>query len=158
MNSNGVVTVAAAANVGQVQICATYGDLSCYAQLILRKESLESDNNIELSAITGEKNYVSFVADNTSSFIEKTFTLNYDPLLLTPTDLCALTSEKETVPCSVSQVGITITNVSSGQITFSVNKEISANNTWSGLVNLFEFTAIADGSTSVSFTQTTPAS
>lgn len=136
--------------VGTVMIIAEYEDLICTAMLYLRIEG--SGTELFMLPVEDETYRVSFSAANVESFDSRTFTLTYDPGVLELTDLCAFTYAKELTAGEIPRTGITILTVSSGTITFEVDKDIAQDKKWSGMIDIFVFTALDTDSTEISIT------
>ena len=144
-STTGVVTVTPDAQVGDVDVIAEYGSLDCSATLYV-----ENASQLTLSVTDGDTYTVSLTGSDITSFASRTFTLTYDDEVLEITDLCAFTYEEETTTGAVSGTDITITGVSPGVITFTIDKSIPSGKKWSGVLNIFEFTAIESDNTMIS--------
>jgi len=105
-----------------------------------------------ISATENETCNITLTASKITSFTGRTFTLTYDPAVLQLADLCAFTYEQELAVGPIGGADLTVTNVSPGEIVFEVDKVIPQGKTWSGLINIFKFTALSNQSTTVSVT------
>ena len=145
--STGVITVTSQATAGSVNIIATYGSITGTATLYVANTITGS---ITLSAVSNNTYLVLLSANNISSFTGKTFTVTYNASALQVTDLCGFTNAKETSLGAISGTGITITNISAGEIDFTIDRTISTGKQWSGVLNIIEFQALATGNTVIS--------
>ena len=108
-----------------------------------------------LSVSSGMPCYTSFKVDRATNttFSGKTYTLTYDPNVLTLVDPCAFTWGVEKTTGAITQAGINITGVSNGTITFTVTQSIPAGKEWTGIVNTFKFNAIQSTTTTVTISE-----
>jgi hypothetical protein len=90
-----------------------------------------------------------------SDFTGKSFSVTYDPTKLTLTDFAAQTQTLDTTIAAVPETPVTILShdTTTGVITFKVNREIAAGQTWSGVLTALKFTAKATGNTTVKLEQ-----
>jgi len=96
----------------------------------------------EYIVTTGEAVYVPIRAVNVVDFTGKVFTVTYEPAKLTLADAQYYTA---------AGVAITVTshNTTTGVITFTCDKSIPSGQTWTGVVVIMEFTAVASGTATV---------
>lgn len=145
LRDDGCLTVSSATETGRVQVTATYADMTCTAEVIFRKTTVEDAYSVKLSVMQGETYHVAFKVQNAEVLNGRSFAISYDPTLLQVEDLCALTFDNEVAVGTIARTGIYITSVTNGEIQFTLTKTIPAGEKWSGLVNLFTFKAVADG-------------
>ena len=92
-------------------------------------------------------------AQNFTSLIGRAFTVTYAPgSIANVTDLCAVTYRRETTTGVIQGTGITITQVSPGEIKFTVDRAIESGKNWSGVLNIITFIPAVSGP--VTFTVT----
>jgi hypothetical protein len=91
-------------------------------------------------------------ASNVTDLSSKTFIVTYNPNEVDLLDLCASTPNAELTTGSISGTDITVTQLSSGSITFTVNKEIPSGSTWSGVVIRIKFNNKIDGEPTIMYT------
>jgi hypothetical protein len=104
---------------------------------------------ITINAVGGKKYDVALSASGISSFGGIEIRVTYDPNVLDLTDLCAFSGNKELSSGPVAAAGITITQVSPGEIKFIVDKNIPVGQIWSGVLNSMSFTALQTDTTVV---------
>jgi hypothetical protein len=92
---------------------------------------------------------MSFTMNNVTSFSGKTFTLTYDPTALRIIDLCLFTYVNEATAGVIPRTGITITSVTPGSISFTIDKPVLPGYKWSGVVNIFKFEVLTSGNTAI---------
>jgi hypothetical protein len=77
------------------------------------------------------------------------FAISYDPVVLEPTDLCAFTWKYELDVGAIAGSDITIISFTPGEIVFTVDKSISTDTEWSGVLNVIRFHALSTGDTTI---------
>jgi len=145
-SSTGVITVSSSAQAGSVQLTATYAGHSCNATLNITLLG----PTLTISATVNKAYNIALSASNITSFDGITYTLTYDSSNLELTDLCAFTFTTELSTGAILGTDIVITSVSPGTIVFTVNKTIASEKKWSGVLNVFKFTALSAGNTTLS--------
>ena len=136
----------------RLNVAASYTITSTEPITLLRDGAAPSSaSRTELTVTSNNSYYVSFKVDRATNadFSGKTFTLTYDPNVLSVADLCAFTWDQELTTGPISQAGIYITSVSNGTITFTVNPSIPNGQEWAGIVNTFKFKARQSATTTV---------
>ena len=94
---------------------------------------------------------LALTAADIANFDETSFTVTYNPNELDVVDLCSMTQQTELSTGSVSGTGITITQYTSGNIVFSVDKAVAAGQTWSGIVNYIKLKSKVNGTTNLTY-------
>ena len=134
-------------------VAASYTITSTAPITLVRNGSTTSTAALttNLSVTSGTPSYVSFKVERATNatFSGKTYTLTYDPNVLTLADLCAFTWDEELTTGAISQAGISITGVSNGTVTFTVTQSIPSGQEWTGIINTFKFTARQSTTTTV---------
>jgi hypothetical protein len=82
--------------------------------------------------VAGKQYDITISASDVSDFSGMEITLQYDTAVFSVDDLCAYTRIKETTSGAIAAAGITITQVSAGEIRFTVDKAVPAGMQWSG--------------------------
>ena len=137
-NGNGQLGDGTAANVSTpTQIDIVAFDNMIYSSII----SLD---------ITAGKTYnVTLKGQGITDFQGKTITISYDSAKLQLVDLCAATKGKELTVGVIAEMGITITDVSAGEIQITCDKTIPSGREWNGILNVITFKALSGDSTSL---------
>ena len=138
-SSAGIVTVTPTALPGSVEIQAVCENISCTASLYF----IDAGVTTTLSTIENCTYKISVNGNNMTSFENQSFIMTYDPQVLEIADLCAFTYEKETTTGVIPGTGITIDSFTPGTTVLSIDKPIDTGKQWSGVLNIFELTAIA---------------
>jgi len=109
--------------------------------------SFNQSRETELNCEAGESYLIALTAtDLTGNLEELTFTINYDPQLLTPMYI------HQNQPLGLGQVpgtNLVILNQSAGEIEGSLNKTITATQQWQGTIGVIKFVANDNGATTV---------
>ena len=80
--------------------------------------------------------------------------VTYDPQVLTVVDLCSLTGEVELTVGKVKGTNIEITHFEEGLIKFRVEKVLSIDEAWTGVINAIKLNAKHKGGTTITYTVT----
>ena len=92
---------------------------------------------------------ITLSAQDIKSFTGRVIIINYDQAALQLADLCAFTKELELKTGAITATGITITQLSPGEIRLTVAKTIPDGKAWSGTINIFRFKALENTTTTV---------
>ncbi len=111
--------------------------------------------NSQITAQTGEKYKVLFEADNLMPQSKVNYTVEYNANQIKAVDLFGSTDTEE-LQNGITIEDITITQFTeiggTGIIEFRVEKQISENTTWSGIVNSIKFVGVNNGNTVIKTT------
>jgi len=110
-------------------------------------------NTITINAVAGKRYDIGIAASDITSFSGMTVTMQYDPARMQLIDLCAFTKAKELSAGAIPGVGVTVSQISSGAIVFTVSKGIPSGSMWSGAINTISFKALQSGNTIVTVTE-----
>jgi len=105
---------------------------------------------LSFATATGKTYDLSVSAAKIQSFANVTYTITYDATKLQLIDLAAQTKQLDTAVGAVAGTPITITQLGSGVIKFTVNKSIPNGYEWSGVLTVLRFVAIGTGSATIS--------
>ena len=108
-----------------------------------------TDKTIVFNCIDGKDIYVPFRVHDIRDFNNLVFTLKYNADDLDLIDLASQTKALEAAAGTVTGSSIVILSYTPGEITFRVNKGISEEKTWSGVINVIKFRAKITGETSI---------
>lgn len=160
---NGEITEKIAANsFTHRKIAQIISGASIYIETAYR---IRSVNNLGCSDWTGyfinnvikgkaEKNKeldLGLTASNIMDFSKYTLNVTYNPDVLTVTDLCAYSTEKELRPGQVEGTDIEILSYEPGHIVFKVNKIVDEGYLWTGIINNIKFTGNITGGTTLTY-------
>ena len=107
---------------------------------------------VQINARTNEAAVVSVTADKAAALNAKTYSLTYDANMLQLADAVLLTPAVNTTTGAVPNSNITITSLSPGQLTFTVNKTLLSGKVLSGILNMVKFKCLDNGQTAVTIT------
>lgn len=105
---------------------------------------------LELIVSNGETLIVSLKGSEISNLTGQVITIEYDPTMLTLVDVAAQTQGKHTTPGAIPNTELQITSTASGEISFTMDKNIPLNQYWTGVITLLKFEAIETGDTVIS--------
>ena len=107
-------------------------------------------NQVSLNAVNGKQYDITVSARDISSFNGMVIKVQYDAMVFDVVDLCAYTRTKETSTGTIVAAGITVTQVSPGEIRFTVNKAIPGGKLWAGALTTIRLKAKATTTSVVS--------
>ena len=141
----GIIIATSAAENGMVTVRAECGTLNTQKTLMIG--SIDSVFTVQLEA--GKTYNVMLNVGGITDFQDRTITVSYDPAKLQLIDLCAATKNKELAVGVLTELGITVTGVSAGEIQITCDKTIPSGKEWSGILNVITFKALSSGSTNL---------
>ena len=112
--------------------------------------SFFSNPVVDLTVSQGGEYLIALSAWDMASFAGRTMTVTYDPAKLQLADAAAHVYGTYTSADAIPGTGITVTSVSSGSIMLTFNTTIPQGKTWSGVITVFKFKALAAGITTLS--------
>jgi len=147
-SATGQVTAQPSALPGTAQIKATYQGLGATAEVILQK----SFNGVEINATSGQDVRLALTANNVQSFAGKTITVTYDPSRLELRNIAEQAYGSHTSVGAIPGTGVTVTSVTPGGIALTFSTPIPDGKSWSGVVTMLNFRALATGITTLTVT------
>jgi hypothetical protein len=102
-----------------------------------------------INAVPGKQYDITISASGITSFNGMEVKLAYDPAVFDIADLCVFTKTKETATGQIAAAGITVTQVSAGQIKFTVNKTVPTGSQWAGALTTVRLKAKAAAANTV---------
>ncbi|MDR2903374.1 MAG: fibronectin type III domain-containing protein [Clostridiales bacterium] len=139
-----------------ITACADYDYSANPSEISVRTNPIAAPGfEYAIDAVNGKDYTLVLTGKAISDFTGKVFTVTYDPTKLTLTDFAAQTQTLDTTIAAVPETPVTVLShdTTTGVITFKVNREIAAGQTWSGVLTALKFTAKATGNTVVNFEQ-----
>ena len=115
--------------------------------------ALELGTSIIIDAESGKQYDITLSAEGIADFSGMVITVQYDTAVFDVTDLCAFTKDEELTAGSISEAGLIITQVSSGEIKLTVDKTIPSGKLWTGVINVISLQAKITAQTTVSADQ-----
>ena len=116
---------------------------------VFTKEPFDSYQYIDINCIQNNKYNVILQGRNISADLsgnnerEYEYILMYNPLIIRLDDIIGQTYEEEKTVGEYDN--ITVTDVQTGSITFTVSIPTETGKVWSGAINMFKFTALQSG-------------
>jgi len=139
--ATGEVTISSAAQPGVVGIAAAYEGLTATTNIVLVPATA-----LEINAVSGKEYLIYVKASEIANFVNVEFTFSYDSNVFNLVDIFAFTKEPDIFTGLIPGSDITVTQVSAGEIEFTVNKTVPLNKTWSGVITVIRLRATATGS------------
>jgi alpha-tubulin suppressor-like RCC1 family protein len=110
------------------------------------------NNSIKVTSKKNSNVDLGLTAADISDFTPYTMVVTYNSAVLTVTDLSNLTGKSELTTGKIEGTDISIKEFTPGRIVFVVDKAISPNEVWTGVINSIKFKAKANGGTTITYT------
>lgn len=109
------------------------------------------NNTITAKLTKGSTVDVGLAGVDVMDFSRYTLQVTYDPNAIDITDLSELTAQKELTVGRIAGTDITVTSFSPGLITFTTDKVISIDESWTGVINSIQMKAKVSGGSSLTY-------
>jgi hypothetical protein len=107
-------------------------------------------NQITVDAVTGKTYDVTLVAHDITNFTGRVIILKYDSNVLQLVEINSFTRNNKISIGKIWGADVTITQISPGQIHFTVGKNIPQGKMWTGVINAFKFKSLKSQASVVS--------
>jgi len=146
-SSTGLATADTTAQPGITTVKAEYQGLSVTTQL----ELASFDPSVLQLPVTQNSQYrITLCAFDVSSFTGMAITVVYDPVKLQLMNAAEQTYGEYATTGAIPGTGITIVSVSPGTLVMAFEKSIPPGKTWSGVITVLKFKALASGIAAIS--------
>jgi len=151
-SSTGLVTVSPTAQPGSVTVKAEYQGLSAAAKLTLTATvpPVQPGTEIELTVTQNSEYLITLNANDIATFSGKPITVTYAPAELQLINAAEQVYGSYTATGAIPGAGITITNAAPGILELEFSAAIPQGKTWSGVITVLKFKALASGTTTIS--------